>query len=278
MRKFLLFTLSATLLLTACSKNDNSNVIANITVNPALQQAVAGTHRSEKNRARDKYRHPAETLAFLGVQANSTVVEIWPGSGWYSEILGPYLKDNGTFYAASFGDVKEPEYRGRLHRGLIEKFTTAPEIYGTPKVTALNPPHQTLLAPTGSADFVLTFRNVHNWTMKKTDKDVFSAAYRALKPGGVFGVVEHRAKKSMDAVAQAKTGYVAEDYVITLAESVGFTLAEKSEINANPKDKKNYAKGVWTLPPSLRLKEVDKKKYLKIGESDRMTLKFVKPQ
>lgn len=290
MRFLLISTLSALLLLGACGKKDDSvkevkevkteyieSTPKIITANESLQMAIAGEHRSEKNRARDQFRHPLETITFLGIKPTSTVVELWPGGGWYSEVLAPYLRDEGVFYVASFGDIKEPEYRGRLHKEIQEKFAANPEIYGSPIVTVLNPPNQTLLAPSGTADFVLTFRNVHNWTMSEQDNAVFKAAFQALKPGGVFGVVEHRANETMDAVEQAKTGYVSEDYVIKLAESVGFKLAGRSEVNANPKDTKDYEKGVWTLPPSLRLKDVDRDKYLEIGESDRMTLKFVKP-
>lgn len=292
--KFLSISLlSLALLLGACSKEEPKLVEVEdapqavekivqdtpkpMSISHSVRTVMDGAHRSDKNKARDQYRHPAETLEFLGVKPDSTVVELWPGGGWYSEVLAPYLKDKGTFYAASFGDVKEPEYRGRLHKELQEKFAAKPEVYGTPKVTVLNPPLQTLIAPSGSADFVLTFRNVHNWTANEQDKDVFLAAFKALKPNGIFGVVEHRAAETMDAVEQAKTGYVSEAHVIELAESVGFRLIARSEINANPKDTKDYEKGVWTLPPSLRLKEVDQEKYLAIGESDRMTLKLVKP-
>ena len=287
MRQLVIIALTASLLLTACGKKDDSvkevkteyieSTPKIITANESLQMAIAGEHRSEKNRARDQYRHPLETITFLGIKPTSTVVELWPGGGWYSEVLAPYLRDEGVFYVASFGDIKEPEYRGRLHKEIQEKFAANPEVYGSPIVTVLNPPTQTLLAPSGTADFVLTFRNVHNWTMNEQDNAVFKAAFQALKPNGVFGVVEHRADETMDAVAQAKTGYVSEDYVIKLAESVGFKLAGRSEVNANPKDSKDYEKGVWTLPPSLRLQDVDRDKYLEIGESDRMTLKFVKP-
>ncbi|MBT8142056.1 MAG: class I SAM-dependent methyltransferase [Gammaproteobacteria bacterium] len=283
MRPWLYSILILTLLLSACGKNEpaKTEYIEStpkvITIRESLQMAIDGEHRSDKNRARDQYRHPAATLEFFGVKPESTVVELWPGSGWYSEILGPYLRDKGTFYAASFGNVKEPEYRGRLHNSLLNKFATATEVYGKPNVTTLNPPLQTLLAPSNTADFVLTFRNVHNWTKGEVDKKVFQAAYQALKPGGVFGVVEHRAPEGRAVEDMMTSGYMTESYVIELAESVGFKLAGKSEVNANPKDTAEHEKGVWTLPPSLRLKDVDRDKYLAIGESDRMTLKFVKP-
>ncbi len=283
MQNRLLFALIAALLVTACGKKEapKTEYIESapkiITLTEALKMAIDGEHRSAKNKARDQYRHPAETLEFFGVKPESSVVELWPGGGWYSEILVPYLKDKGNYYAAGFGLDTGSEYRTKGHKALLSKFADAPNVYGKPTVTVLNPPNQTLIAPSNTVDFVLTFRNVHNWTINEQDSAVFAAAFRALKPGGVFGVVEHRANETMDVVEQAKTGYVSEQYVIDLAEKVGFKLAGRSDINANPKDTKNYEKGVWTLPPSLRLKEVDKDKYVAIGESDRMTLKFVKP-
>ena len=283
MQNRLILALIAALLVTGCSKKETpkteyiESAPKIVTLTEALQIAIDGEHRSTKNKARDQYRHPAETLEFFGVKPESSVVELWPGGGWYSEILVPYLKDKGSYYAAGFGLSTGSEYRTKGHNALLKKFADGAEVYGKPTVTVLNPPNQTLIAPSNSVDFVLTFRNVHNWTMNEVDSAVFAAAYQALKPGGVFGVVEHRANETMDVVEQAKTGYVSEQYVVELAQNIGFKLAGRSEVNANPKDTKDYEKGVWTLPPSLRLKEVDQDKYLAIGESDRMTLKFVKP-
>ena len=283
MQNRLLLALIAALLVTGCGKKEapKTEYVESapkiITFTEALQMAIEGEHRSVKNKARDQYRHPAETLEFFGLKPESSVVELWPGGGWYSEILVPYLKDKGSYYAAGFGLSTGSEYRTKGHNALIKKFTDAPAVYGKPTITVLNPPNQTVIAPSNSVDFVLTFRNVHNWTMNEADSAVFAAAYQALKPGGIFGVVEHRANETMDAVAQAKTGYVSEQYVVELAQKIGFKLVDRSDVNANPKDTKNYEKGVWTLPPSLRLKEVDQDKYLAIGESDRMTLKFIKP-
>ena len=283
MQNRLLLALIAALLVTGCGKKEapKTEYVESapkiITLTEALQMAIEGEHRSVKNKARDQYRHPAETLEFFGLKPESSVVELWPGGGWYSEILVPYLKDKGSYYAAGFGLSTGSEYRTKGHNALIKKFTDAPAVYGKPTITVLNPPNQTVIAPSNSVDFVLTFRNVHNWTTNEADSAVFAAAYQALKPGGIFGVVEHRANETMDAVAQAKTGYVSEQYVVELAQKIGFKLVDRSDVNANPKDTKNYEKGVWTLPPSLRLKEVDQDKYLAIGESDRMTLKFIKP-
>jgi len=280
--------LSSSLIFTACSKEGSKAEAVKpvkeyiestpkvITISQAMQNAIAGNHRSDKNKARDQYRNPAETLEFFGIKPESSVVELWPGGGWYAEILVPYLKNAGTYYAANFGST-DSEYRNKANAALAEKFASNAAVYGTPKVTALNPPTQTLLAPSNSVDFVLTFRNVHNWLVRDTEEDVYEAAFNALKPGGIFGVVEHRANETSDAKEQAKTGYVSEAHVIEVAERVGFKLIGKSEVNANPNDTKDYENGVWTLPPSLRLKEVDKDKYLAIGESDRMTLKFQKP-
>ena len=287
MRQFIIITLTASLLLSACGKKDEpkegvkteyiESTPKIITANESLLMLIDGAHRSDNNKARNQYRHPVETLEFFGVKPESSVVELWPGGGWYAEVLATFLKDKGKYYAASFGVDPNSEYRTNGHNKLIAKFAADVDVYGKPIVTVLAPPLQTLIAPSNSVDFVLTFRNVHNWTMNEVDKDVFTAAYQALKPGGVFGVVEHRANETMNAVEDSKSGYVSEAYVIELAESVGFKLVGRSEVNANPKDTKDYEKGVWTLPPSLRLKEVDQEKYLAIGESDRMTLKFAKP-
>lgn len=283
------FILSSALVFSACSKKDAVETKEEvkqyiestpqvITISQALQNAISGEHRSEKNKARDQYRNPAATLEFFGVNPESSVVELWPGGGWYAEILAPFLKDKGTYYAANFGDAKEPAYRVRLNNALNEKFAANPALYGTPKVTGLNPPGQTLIAPSNSVDFVLSFRNAHSFLNSGNEEDVYEAAFNALKPGGIYGVVSHRADASADAAEQAKKGYVSEEHVIAAATKVGFELAGRSEVNANPKDTKDYADGVWTLPPSLRLKEVDKDKYMAIGESDRMTLKFMKPK
>jgi len=283
MQKHLYTVLFAALLVTACGKKEapKTEYIESapkiVTISQALQMSIDGVHRSDKNKSRDKYRNPAETLEFFGVKPDSSVVELWPGGGWYAEILAPYLKDKGKYYAAGFGLNTGSEYRTNGHKALIKRFTELPDIFAHANISTLNPPNETLIAPSNSVDFVLTFRNVHNWTMRESDTDVFTSAFRALKSGGVFGVVEHRAAETMNAVEQAKTGYVSEAYVIELAEKVGFKLAGRSDVNANPKDTKNYEKGVWTLPPSLRLKDVDREKYLAIGESDRMTLKFLKP-
>lgn len=243
----------------------------------ALQTLIAGSHRGDADKARDQYRHPLETLSFFGITDNMTVVEIWPVAGWYTDILAPFLKERGTYYAAGFNPEAEAESSRTAVQKYQEKLAANPELFGKVKVTILDPPTKTGIAPESSADMVLTFRNIHNWMARDQAATVFQAMYKALKPGGILGVVEHRAKTDVPQDPKAKSGYVREDEVIKMAEQAGFKLTDRSEINANPKDTKDYPQGVWTLPPVLRLKEVDKEKYLAIGESDRMTLKFVKP-
>ena len=241
-----------------------------------LEAVIGGDHRAPQNRARDRFRNPYETLTFFGIKPNMTVVEIWPGRGWYTEILAPYLKENGTYYAASW-DTEEPRafIRKRL-AAYHAKLENRADVYGKVTVTELSK-SKTNIAPEGSADLVLTFRNVHNWMLHGFDREVFEAMYRVLKPGGVLGVVEHRADPKAFLDPQAKSGYVQEEQVIRRATDAGFKLVEKSEINANPRDTRNHPRGVWSLPPTLALKERNKDKFLAIGESDRMTLKFVKP-
>jgi predicted methyltransferase len=240
-----------------------------------LKDAIAGDHRSEANKARDKYRHPFETLTFFGIRPDMKVVEIYPGRGWYSEILAPYLKGSGTFYAAQRPSDPSYEPGQRSLEAFDEKAKGAPELYGEVKRTTLTKEGDIALPE--SADLVVTFRNVHSWMGSGSEDAAFAAMFKALKPGGVLGVVQHRGDPNVEQDPKAGNGYVNEDYVIALAEKAGFELADKAEINANPKDTKDYAKGVWTLPPSLRLGDEDREKYVAIGESDRMTLKFVKP-
>ena len=242
-----------------------------------IDQAMVGDHRTDANKARDKYRHPKETLLFFGLRSDMDVVEISPSRGWYTEILAPVLRDRGQYYAAvSVVTAKSPDavkkndadYRGML--------AGAPELYGKVKFSLLSP-GSLQVAPPGSADMVLTFRNVHNWAKAGTADVMFKSFYDALKAGGTLGVVEHRAQPDTSFEQQIETGYMTEAYVVETAQNAGFKLVNKSEINSNPKDTKDYAGGVWSLPPTLRYGDVDRDKYLAIGESDRMTLKFAKP-
>ena len=244
----------------------------------ALQAAIAGAHRSEADKARDKYRHPLETLTWFGIKDDMTVIEVWPGrGGWYTDILAPFLKERGTYYAAGVDPQSSVEGQRTAAKSFKDKLAANPALFGSVKESILAPPTHVDIGPEGSADMVLTFRNVHNWMANDQAGASFKAMYKALKPGGILGVVEHRGNPAVPQDPKAASGYVREEVVIKLAEDAGFKLAGKSEINANPKDTKDYPQGVWTLPPVLRLKDVDKEKYLAIGESDRMTLKFVKP-
>jgi predicted methyltransferase len=243
-----------------------------------LKAAVAAPTRSPANLPRDKYRHPAETLAFFGVKPSDTVVELWPGGGWYTEILVPYLKaGGGTYYAAAFD---------KLSGGTKKMMAEKPDLYGGIKLAAF-PAFDAadVRVPAGSADVVLTFRNVHNWRMgyQREDKqdyslEAFRQIFAMLKPGGTLGIVDHRLPESADAERERSSGYMKVSTIKQLAKSAGFELVGTSEVNANPKDTADWPNGVWTLPPSYRLKDVDREKYAAIGESDRMTLKFRKPK
>ena len=246
-------------------------------VETELKNILNGDHRSAENKARDQYRHPVETLSFFGVKPDMIVIEIFPGGGWYTEILAPLLKDHGSYYAAGNDPDSVSRYSRESAKRFKEKMKSNNAVYGNVNIAILAPPEKTAIAPPGSADMVLTFRNIHNWMNAGYADEVFNAMYRALKPGGVLGVVEHRGNPRIPQDPEAKSGYVNQDYAIRLAEKAGFKFVASSEVNANPQDAKDYPKGVWTLPPTLRLKNEDRDKYLRIGESDRFTLKFVKP-
>lgn len=246
----------------------------------SLKSVINSDHRSEKNAARDEFRNPAETLTFFGIRPNMTVVEIWPGGGWYTEILAPYLKEQGKYIAANFDPDAGVKYYNRRLKDFEDTFVANQDVYGDIEMTVFNPPAKTDVAKPGSADLVLTFRNVHNWYIRGDKESVvesFKGFYKALKPGGVLGVVEHRLPKGMSQEENKRSGYMREDLVIEWAKEAGFVLVDKSSINANEKDTADHPKGVWTLPPSLRLGDENKDKYMAIGESDRMTLKFAKP-
>lgn len=253
---------------------------ANVAVADPLADAVANEERPLKQRLRDEYRHPQQTLRFLEIQPEMKVVEIWPGGGWYTNILAPLLKENGKLYAAHFYiDEGTHEYYKKNREAFEEKVKTIPG-YKEIEVTTFHPTKSKQVAPEGSVDAVLTFRNVHNWHMRQGEEGVlnsFKQFFAALKPGGIVGVVEHRLPESADDEMQKTSGYMKQSYVIKMAEKAGFKLAASSEMNANPLDTADHPKGVWTLPPRMRLGEEDQAKYLAIGESDRMTLKFVKP-
>jgi predicted methyltransferase len=272
--KNLIFISTVMLSLSAC-KSASKNVEAPPAPLPAtIEEAVASSYRSDANRARDPYRHPAETLHFFGLKPDMTVIEISPGAGWYMEILAPLLAQNGH-YVAALVPSESGEYAAKLNAKVNEWLKNHPQVEAKIKTTTFAPPAP--LGEDGSADMIVTFRNVHNWMSAGTAQDAFKAFYKALKPGGILGVAEHRAKAKGKHDLKAKSGYVREADVIAMAKKAGFKLDAKSEINANSKDTKDYADGVWTLPPVLRLGDKDRAKYLAIGESDRMTLRFVKP-
>ncbi len=241
----------------------------------SLNSVVKGEHRSSENRQRDQYRHPIETLQFFEVEPEMTVVEVSPGKGWYTEILAPYLQ--GKLYLAAFDDNSEREYFRNANKALKENVNKNKEIYGDIEYRVFEMPGKIgPIAPANSVDRVLTFRNVHNWMKSGKAEEAFKEFYRVLKKGGMLGVVEHRASAQSKKDPNAESGYVHLEQVKKLAKQAGFQFVASSEINANPKDTARHPKGVWTLPPVLRLGDKDKDKYLKVGESDRMTLKFVK--
>lgn len=238
-------------------------------------KVLGGNWRVPQNAARDQYRHPEQTLQFFGVRSDQTVIEITPGNGWYSELLAPLLKDKGHYIAAIVAPSVN-DYAKRTADSLKQKYAANPAQYARVKVIEYKP-KAPVFGDQSSADTVLTFRNVHNWVDAGNEAATFKAFYDVLKPGGTLGVVDHRAKPGTTAKDNEKNGYLPTEYVVKLAQAAGFTLAGQSEINANPKDTKDYPDGVWTLPPALVKGEQDRATYQAIGESDRMTLRFVKP-
>ncbi|HJP98939.1 MAG TPA: hypothetical protein VJ862_10285 [Rhodanobacteraceae bacterium] len=272
-RKVALFACTALLASTAFAATNDGPIKASGDTNAMLGEAVAGNWRLPANKARDQYRHPIATLEFFGIKPDMTVIELAPGGGWYTEILAPFLYAHGHLIET----VPPSETAGQ---SMFErKLHADPAVYGhVAKFVPFAPPNQVKLGPDGSADMVLTFRNTHDWMNRgpETLANVFQAAYNVLKPGGVFGVTEHRAKPFADAAESAKKLHrLPEDYLIELGLKTGFRLAGVSEINANPKDPGDI--NVHRLPPDLAGPDSEHAKMKAIGESDRMTLKFVKP-
>ena len=266
------------LLISSLFFSGNPSYSNDVQAKEVLERSLQGSHRSEANRLRDKYRHPVETLTFFGVKPNSNVVEITPGRGWYSEILAPLLKSNGVFTAVIYdADLTDNAYLKKLNGLYKTKLGDSPEIYSNVQLEEIN--HKSpVFDLDSSADFVLTFRNVHNWAKSGTTDKMFRSFYKSLKTGGVLGVVEHRAKVGTPLSQQIKSGYMTEKFVIKTAEKAGFVFSAGSNINNNSLDSKDHKNGVWTLLPVQRgLSDKEKSVYAKIGESDRMTLKFVKP-
>ena len=261
---------------------------SHLPVDARIEQGMLGDHRSEANADRNRYRHPVGTLTFLGLEDGMTVMEIWPGGGWYTEVLAPVLRNHGQFIVAGYDvDVPDqPQYRYRLQDALKEKFTANPEIYDQVAMVPFSPPQSASLGEASSLDMVLTFRNTHGWVGGGLAEAVFAEFARVLKPGGILGVVQHRAPAGSDPAKTAEMGYLSDQAVIELASAAGLYLEARSEVNANPKDTADHEGGVWTLPPSLSScrdlegeGEIEscQAKYRAIGESDRMTLRFRKP-
>jgi len=244
-------------------------------IDPALTAVIASPARTATFSARDAVRHPAEELTFFGLKPTMTVVELWPGGGYWTEILGAYLAPKGTYYVAlpPSGDAEEDAGVARWRTRIAAQ---APRL-GTIHETTLGAGHDDI-APPGSADLVLTFRNLHNWMDGGYAPEALAACFKALKPGGILGIEEHRGRNSVPQDPKAADGYVREDYTIALAKKAGFQLIGSSEINANPKDTKDWVDGVWTLPPTLSQGDKDRARYLAIGEADNFVLKFRKPK
>lgn len=284
--KFNVLASLAMLATSACGQRDGAEPI--VAARPVAQDssallaaAIGGAHRPDEDRDRDRWRHPKETLEFFGVEPGMTVIEAWPGGGWYTRILAPYLKSGGGVYIAAQVDPLASERAAAAVQKFRNDFSDD-KTYGDIRITTLGAGE---IAPPGSVDVVLTFRNVHNWLSNSAADANFKAFYEALKPGGVLGVVEHRATEEQDD-GSGSTGYVKVSTVTALAEAAGFEFVESSEINANPADTKDHPFGVWTLPPVRRSAAAagqenpgfDRSQYDAIGESDRMTLKFIKPK
>jgi len=257
-------------------------------VDARIERAMFGDHRSPENIERNRYRHPVGTLTFFGLEDGMTVMEIWPGAGWYTEILAPVLRNNGQLIVAGYDiDVPDqPRYRYGLQQSLLDKFAASGSIYDQVAIVPFSPPASASLGDPGSVDLVVTFRNTHGWITDGVAEVIFAEFFRVLKPGGVLGVVQHRAEPGSDPLTSAEMGYVPEQTVIELARGAGLYLEGRSEVNANPRDSKDYEGGVWSLPPGLgmceEIEDADgieacRARYLAIGESDRMTLRFRKP-
>jgi len=241
-----------------------------------LKSVIASTHRTAAEKARDQYRHPYETLRFFGIRDDMKVLEIYPGSGWYTQILAPYLKDKGKLIVAVYDRNTETqkEWMVGYNKRFLDQFVGKPDLYGNIEVVDMVPPDRVDLAPPASLDMILDFRNAHNW-IEQGGNQVAAGWFKALKKGGILGIIEHRMDENKS--ENTESGYVHQQRIVDLMVKHGFVLEAASELNSNPKDTKDHPEGVWTLPPSLALGEEKSAKYLAIGESDRMTLKFVKP-
>lgn len=280
-KKSIKYFLFAVILVTSCPALTQD-------IGGLIDKAMLGDHRDPAFVLRDQYRHPKETLEFFGLAPYLNVVEIWPSRGWYTEILAPVFREYGTFYAASFAMSahQTPDWQKEIQIEFADKLAQRPDVYDHVVITELSIPERTTIAPPGTIDMILTFRNVHNWMKGEYTQGMLETFYRILRPGGILGIVEHRAAPGTPFEQMVKSGYVTQEFVIALAQAIGFKFEESSEINANSNDTRDYPAGVWTLPPTLRLckkmkdgsdKDACIKKYTAIGESDRMTLRFRKP-
>ena len=245
-----------------------------------IRKAVGSPNRSISNVMRDAGRNPEQTLAFFAIEPQHSVVEIWPGAGWYTEILAPMLREEGRYIAAHFDPESQVGFFRNSRQAFEDKLADAPEVYDQVELSVLNYDPQTPIASPESVDRVLTFRNVHNWLADGRDEAalVFQKMHAALKPGGMLGLVEHRARIGTDLETMISTGYITEELVLVLAEEAGFELLARSPVNQNPRDTADHPEGVWTLPPTLRLGDENRAQYLAIGESNRMTLLFIKKE
>lgn len=257
----------------------SGTVLAGMSVGGHIELAMWGDHRSETSTDRNRYRHPVGTLEFFGLTPDMAVLEIWPGGGWYTEVLAPVLRDSGTMSIATWDPNVEgqPAYRYERPKQMQAAFDARPDVYDRVNVVYFSPPESASLGNAGSQDMILTFRNTHGWIRNGQAQDVFNEFARVLKPGGVLGVVQHRAAEDADSEASVPMGYVPEAAVIAIAEAAGLVFEDRSEINANPADTRDHPEGVWTLPPGFALGDEDRETYAAIGESDRMTLRFRKP-
>jgi predicted methyltransferase len=272
--------LGALLFIQGCEQPAQNNSVISLDEDAVgkLTNVLEGYQRSDENKLRDQYRHPLETLSFFSVTPDATVVEIWPGSGWYTEILAPYLRDGGRYIAAGFDPESDIEFI-RMAAGRYQaKLDADPDVYDQAETAVLMPPDRLDFVAPESVDIILTFRSVHNWMPRGSQDMMLEAMYRALKPGGVLGVVEHRGNPALPQNPEAETGYVNQVFAVEMIEKAGFVLNGSSEINANPLDTKDHPEGVWTLPPTLRMKDERREHWLEIGESDRFTLRFIKPE
>ena len=297
-RTFLAVSVVAAATLAACAGQHTTTAgasaapVTDAATAATIERTLAGDHRSAANRARDVYRHPKETLTFFGLRQDMTVLEVWPGGGgWYTEVLAPTLRDRGRYIAASWDPKAESKYVQDNLKAYAEKLASRPDLYGKATVVALQYPGEMNPVADGSVDMVLTFRNLHNWMSREAAESMLAAMFKALKPGGILAVEQHRSAEGLNADVTAPTGYVSESFVIHAAQAAGFVLEGRSELNANPKDDHDHPYGVWTLPPTrvsaprqgvatdrpTPLTEAERAAFDAIGESDRMTLRFRKP-